>query len=78
MSLARLEREVTTTLSLQERVSAGLACSQWWRVFWNTAIWSHITVTGNSMCSWQYSIASRDYEVNTMCVIPPFPSLPLL
>merc|ERR1719410_2456361 len=30
-------------LSYKERVSAGLACSQWFSVFWNPAIWSHIT-----------------------------------
>ena len=67
---------MTTTLRLQERVSAGLACSQWFSVFWNTAIWSHITVTGYSMCSWQYSITTRDYEVNILLSFPSFLPFP--
>ena len=69
---------MTTTLRLQERVSAGLACSQWFSVFWNTAIWSHITVTGYSMCSWQYSITTRDYEVIISSLPCPFPTLATL
>ena len=65
---------MTTILGLQERVSAGVSCSKWFRVFWNTAIWSHITVTGYTMCSWQYSITSRDYEVTmTLQYTIPYP-----
>ena len=54
-----------------------MTCSQWFRVFWNTAIWSHITVTGYTMCSWQFSITSRDYEVTTTLPLYPY-TLPLL
>ena len=44
-------------------MAAGLCCTQWFSVFWSTAVWSRLIVTGDTMCSWQYSITTRDYEV---------------
>ena len=42
---------------------ASLACLMWRKVFWNTAIWSHLVVKGDTMCEYRYVISIRDYEV---------------
>ena len=47
----------------QGRLCAAQACTQWARVFWSTGVWSHLGVAGTTMCSWQWCMLKRDYEV---------------
>ena len=47
----------------QGRLCAALTCDYWWRVFWNKSVWSHMVVSGETMCQWKYCIVKKDYEV---------------
>lgn len=49
-------------LTYKGKVSAGLACSEWRRILYISSIYSHLAVSGESMCTWRYDLAKRDYE----------------
>jgi hypothetical protein len=51
----------------KEKMSAGLVCYQWSRVLYISSIYSHLTVRGDSMCTWRYVVAMQDYEVIIPC-----------
>jgi len=51
-------------LSYRERLAASLSCIMWQRVFFNTSIWSHLVVQGDTMCIYRWVIAMKDYEVD--------------
>ena len=42
---------------------AGLVCYHWSRVLKISSIYSHLTVRSDSMCTWRYVVALKDYEV---------------
>jgi len=57
-------------LTYRERLNASLSCIRWQQVFFNTSVWSHLQVKGDTMCEYRWVIAQRDYEatVDTMRV----------
>jgi len=57
---------IATSNILKERLNAALSCGMWQRVFWNTSIWSHLVVKGDTLCQYRYVTAIRGYEVDTL------------
>jgi len=53
-------------LTYRERLNASLSCIRWQQVFFNTSVWSHLQVKGDTMCEYRWVIAQRDYEVQQL------------
>ena len=51
---------------MKERLNASLSCIRWQQVFFNTSVWSHLQVKGDTMCEYRWVIAQRDYEVEQL------------
>ena len=47
----------------QERKMCSMTCFTWSLVFNRRSIWAHLTIFGDTMCTWRYNCANMEHQV---------------